>query len=134
MLQKARRYAEGRAAGRDRMNGYMYGDNDFIDHKVLEFLRVDDTALLEIVRAHPTDDDAARIVLERSRRGAEECREFSLRLRRNLGDFSLIEADEGRMAPGPKRTLIRFFYQHIMMPVVTVLFSRAERKRTDRSM
>jgi hypothetical protein len=129
LLQKARRHEAGRQSGRDLMNGYMYGDNDFIDRRVLTFLRTDDAAVSAIVRAEPDDAVAARSLVEHSGRTVEERRAYSARLRRQLFDFVLLEADEGRLPPGPKRTIVRLVYNRLVMPVIAPLFRRAERKR-----
>ncbi len=129
MLQKARRREESRAAGCDLMNGYMFGDNDFVDHRVLRFLRIDDMAFLKLVQEYPRDEDVARIVIERSERTAGECSSFSRRLCRMLANFALLEADEGRTAPGLKRNIIRFFYNRMMMPIAYLGFRRSERRR-----
>ena len=37
LIDKARRSALGRASGADLMNGYLYGNSDYIDSKVLGF-------------------------------------------------------------------------------------------------
>ena len=129
LLQKARRMEEGRASGRDLMEGYLYGDNDFIDKRVLEFLRTDDAAVSAVVREQPDDAAAAAIIVERSGRTAEERRAFSTQLRRKLFDFVLLEADEGRLPPGLKRTVVRFLYNRAIMPVINAQFRAAERKR-----
>lgn len=129
MLQKARQHEESCVAGRDLMNGYLFGDSDFIDHRILRFLRTDDTALLTLVREHPADEDVARIVLQRSGRTTEERRRFSRRLRRMLADFVVLEADEGRLPPGPTSSVIRFVYNRLMMPTAYLMFRNAERKR-----
>lgn len=130
LLQKARRHEEGRVNGRDLMDGYLYGDNDFIDVRVLRFLRTDDAAVSALVRADPDDDSVAAALIERSGRTREECIAFSRRLRRGLFDFIMLEADEGRIPPGLKRNVVRFVYNRIVMPPVYAMFRRAERKRT----
>ena len=129
MLQKARRYEESCAAKRDLMNGYLFGDSDFIDHRVLRFLRTGDAAVRAAVRAHARDDDAARVILQHSGRTAEECRAFSRRLRLVFAGFVLLEADEGRLPPGTVSNAIRFVYNRAIMPIGYMVFRRAERKR-----
>jgi hypothetical protein len=129
LVQKARRAEEGRATGRDLMEGYLYGDNDFIDKRVLEFLRTDDAAVSAVVREEHDDAAAAAIIAQRSGRTAEERRAFSKQLRGQLFDFVLMEADEGRLPPGLKRAVVRFLYNRVMMPVFYAQFRAAERKR-----
>ena len=72
MLQKARRCLtspDGRA-----VDGYLFGDNDFIDKEVIAFLRTDDEAITALVRENPSDADVARLIVERS------CRSMSAML------------------------------------------------------
>jgi len=97
---------------------------------VLRFLRISDGDVLALVREHRDDADVARIIVERSGRINEELAAFSKRLRRGMFDFALMEADEGRMAPGFKRSAITFFYNRLLMPIVYTMFARAERART----
>ncbi|MFN2460542.1 MAG: DUF5069 domain-containing protein [Candidatus Velthaea sp.] len=127
LVQKARRYATSDGAA---MNGYLYGDNDFIDRRVLDFLRIDDAQLGRLVRELEGDDAVARAVIERSGRSPDERRAYSRKLRRQLFDFVLLEADEGRLPPGFKRSVIRFLYNRVMMPPINAAFRRAERKRS----
>jgi hypothetical protein len=129
MLEKARRQEAGRASGLDLMEGYLFGDNDFIDERVLRFLRTNDAAVSALVREQPDDDAVAATLIERSGRTLDECIAFSRRLRKQLFGFIMLEADEGRIPPGLKRTLVSFFYNKIVMPPVYALFRRAERKR-----
>lgn len=129
MAQKARRADESRSSGEDLMNGYLYGENDFIDGRVLRFLGLSDDQFADAARAEADSVLAARRALASSGRSPNECREFSERLRKSFANFCLLEADEGRLPPGLRATLIRFFYNRLMMPIVYVVFRRAERKR-----
>jgi hypothetical protein len=133
LIQKARRFSQGRARGEDLMNGYLYGDSDAGDRALLNFLRMDDATVLEVVEAHPLDEDAARELIERGGRTLEERRRFSTSLRRKLFNFALLEADEGRMPAGLRRTLLRFFYNRILMPPYYLYFRCAERRRRRRN-
>lgn len=129
LLQKARRREEGRAAGTDLMNGYMYGDNDFIDEKVLRFLHIGDTAVSALVREQPDDSVVARSIVESSGTTPDERRQFSRRLRRQLFDFVMLEADEGRIPAGFKRSFVQFVYRRLIAPAAYAIFRRAEEKR-----
>ncbi len=113
LIEKARRYEAGRTAGTDLMNGYLYGDNDFIDKQVLAFLNTDDTSVRALVREYADDADVCRIVVE-------------------LLNFVFLEADEGRLADGVRTRLISFAYNRLLMPVVYAQFAMAERRRHQR--
>lgn len=129
LFDKARRSA---LNGNARLtDGYCFGNNDFVDSKVLRFLRIEDTAVSALLRDH-SDEEAARIIVSRSGRSADECRRFSRALKRSMANFSLMEADEGRLPSGFKSAALHFFYNSIMMPIVYPVFRRAERKRVDR--
>ncbi len=130
LIQKARRYEEGRAAGTDLMGGYLYGDNDFIDQKLLAFLRTDDASVCALVREHDDDAEVARNVVARSDRTESERRAFGVRFRRRLLNFVFLEADEGRLPDGLRTRAIRFAYNRLLMPVVYKQFSIAENKRS----
>ena len=125
LFDKARR-AERSQSGR-LCDGYCYGNNDFIDGRVLHFLRTDDVTVASILRSH-SDEEAARIIVHQSGRTRDECAQFSRSLRRQFQNFALLEADEGRLT-GIKSILLRFFYNRMMMPVVYSVFRRAEQKR-----
>lgn len=129
MTQKARRARESRDRGVDLMNGYLYGENDFVDGRVLRFLALTDEQFADEVCGESDDEAAARRSVVRSGRSADECREFSAKLRKSMSDFALLEADEGRMPRGVRAGAIKFFYNALMMPVVYAVFRRAERKR-----
>ncbi len=127
LLQKARRCLaspDGRL-----LDGYCYGDNDFIDKQVIAFLRTDDETISALVREHPSDADVVRILVERSGRSATECEAYSKALKRKLFGFVFLEADEGRLRPGFKASAITFLYNRALMPAVYFLFRRDERNR-----
>lgn len=128
LLEKARRVEELGSHSR-LFDGYCYGNNDFMDSIVLRFLRTNDEDVSAVVRAHP-DDEAARILIERSRRTPEECRKFSRLFTRSLRAFPIIDADERRLPPSFKTAALQRFYNGVMMPIVYAIFRRAERRRS----
>ena len=133
LIQKARRAEEGRRSGSDMMNGYFYGNNDYIDEQVLQFLHVDDSVVSALVAQQLDDGEVARILTERSGRTSEERRTFSERLKRRLGNFALMEADERRMPPGPKRSALAFLYNGILMRLFNAQYRSAEKRRSSAS-
>jgi hypothetical protein len=129
LIDKARRAALGRASSADLMNGYLYGDNDFIDRQVLRFLGIDDCALSELIEECDSDEDVVRIVLAHSGRSVAARRAFSAALERRSFRFAMLDADEGRLAPGPRSRIIAFLYSVAIMPIAYAAFGRAERRR-----
>ncbi len=128
LLEKAR-HCETMSAGR-LVDGYCYGDNDFIDKQLMGFLRTDDATISRLVREHQADADIATILVERSGRSRAECEAFNTAFRRKNLNFVLVEADEGRLPPGLGATMLRFFYNTVIMRIFYPLFERDERKRT----
>jgi len=126
MLQKARR-ALSSPDGRV-VDGYLYGNNDFIDKQVIAFLRTDDETITALVRENPSDSDVARILVERSGRSSTECAAYSASLKRKFANFIMLEADEGRLH-GFKASVVTFLYNKALMPIVYPMFRRDERKR-----
>ena len=131
LLQKARRCLtspDGRL-----VDGYCYGDNDFIDKQLIAFLRTDDETISALVREHASDAEVARILVEQSGRSASECEAYSKALKRKFLNFFFLEADEGRLPRGFRSSLIGFLYNRVMMPAVYVMFRRDERNRKVRA-
>jgi hypothetical protein len=126
MLQKARR-ALASPDGRV-VDGYLYGNNDFIDKDLIAFLRTDDETISALVRDNAADADVARILVERSGRSVTECAAYSESMKRKFLNFIMLEADEGRLH-GFKASVIKFLYNNAMMPIVYPMFRRDERKR-----
>jgi hypothetical protein len=127
LLEKAR-HCEASPNGR-LVDGYCYGNNDFIDKQLITFLRTDDAAISTLVREQPSDADVARMLVERSGHSPAEIEAFNTAFRRKNFDFVLLEADEGRLRPGLKASILKFLYNRAVMPIFYPLFRRDERKR-----
>jgi hypothetical protein len=129
LLEKARHCA---ASPNGRLvDGYCYGNNDFIDKQLITFLRTDDTTISALVREHPVDADVARILVEQSGHSPAEIEAFNTAFRRKNFDFVLLEADEGRLQPGLKASILKFLYNGAVMPIFYPLFRRDERNRKE---
>jgi hypothetical protein len=127
LIQKARRCLS--SPGGRLVDGYCYGDNDFIDKMLMTYLRTDDATITALVRENPSDADVARIIVERSGRSATESAAYSASFKRKLLNFVFLEADEGRLPPGFKTSAIKFLYNKALMPAVYFMFNRDERNR-----
>ena len=84
MAQKARRAQQSRESGTDLMNGYLYGENDFYDGRILRFLGTSDTKFSANVCSEADDEAGVRRVLAASRRTVAEGRAFSAKLEKEL--------------------------------------------------
>ena len=129
LISKARRSLELERAGGDLLadTGYMLGDNDPMDARLLTFLRAGRDDVLELLRAEPDDGEAARELVRRSGRTPGECAAWGASLRRSMGIFiAMIEADEGRRGAGPTTSLLHVVYNRVIMPVAYWSFRRDE--------
>lgn len=130
LIDKARRWdAVGLAPG--RMDGeYMFGDNDYLDAKLLHFLGLKDAQVCEIVRAEPNDERAAQRIVETSGKTAEQCSAFNRAFIRSNGPFlTMIDLDEGRRSGGMGASLMKAVYNGVIFPFATVLYRSAARKQ-----
>ncbi len=132
LLDKGRRVLEGEAAGRDLLHdgGYLFGVNDPADGDLLRFLRLDNDAVLEVLRREPDDAAAAAELVRRSGRTPAECAAWSARtLRASALFLAMMDADEGRRPRGIRTTLLRLAYNGLVMPPGYLVYRRAERRR-----
>lgn len=128
MLDKARQVLEGEHRGRNLMNGYLFGGRDYADRGILKFLRAKDARVLELVRE--TEDDAvvARTLVAASGRSAPEIQAWNKRFRTlNAPFLAMWDADEGRRAPGFGTSLLKLFYNFVLMPPVYLYFRTAQK-------
>jgi hypothetical protein len=59
LIDKARRYEAAGVAPGEMLGEYMFGDNDYMDAKLLRFLGLNDRQICEIVGSEPDDERAA---------------------------------------------------------------------------
>ena len=124
LIDKARRSATGLPIGE-----YMYGENDYMDARVLRFLRASRTDVDRIVREQRNDAAAARELVERSGRSAREVDAFNTRMMLLYGlIFTMFDADEGRKT-GVFAGALAGFYNRVIYPPFAKKFARDERSR-----
>ncbi|MEC4890029.1 MAG: DUF5069 domain-containing protein [Nitrospira sp.] len=130
LLDKGRQALESRRQGKDLMNSYLFGNNDYADGKLLTFLRTNDAHVLGLLRESNDDEAVAKQLLAESGRSAAEVKAWSKRFRAVNAPFAAMwDADEGRRAPGAGTTALKLFYNYLMMPPVYVIFAIAEALR-----
>jgi hypothetical protein len=128
-LDKARRALEGQRRGVDLMTPYMYGDNDYLDAKLLAFLRVRDRHVLQVVGEETEDARAAEVLVALSGRSPEECRRWSERfLKWESPWLMMIDVDEGQQE-GTKAETTRWFYNRVLFPPVFAAYRWLESKK-----
>ena len=88
------------------------------------------TPISALVRELPSDADVAQTLVERSGHTPAEVEAFNAAFRRKNFNFVLLEADEGRLRPGLKASVLKFLYNSAVMPIFYPLFRRDERNRT----
>jgi hypothetical protein len=133
LIDKGRRVLAGEAAGRDLLGDYLFGVHDPADRQLLQFLGMTNEAVLAVLRQQPDDGAAAVALVRRSGRTADECAAWSARFSRRNAVFSaMIDADEGRRAPGRGTTALRFVYNWVLMPPTYPVYHFLERRRLAR--
>jgi hypothetical protein len=119
LLDKGRRALEGQRQGQDLLNGFLFGDFDYADGQLLRFLRTDEARVRRLLGELDSDEAAARVLVQESRRLPEEIQAWNRRFRRfNAPFIAMWEADEGRRGPGLGTSLLRLFYNGVLMPPV----------------
>ena len=133
MLAKGRRQLASRAQGRNLMNGFLFGDFDYADGKLLKFLRTRESRVVELLRQFDDDRDVARILIAESGRTNAEIEGWNRRFQRiNALFLEMWDADEGRREPGFVTTLLKQSYNYALMPPVYLIFGIAQRLRRQR--
>jgi len=111
VIDKARRHVSGAPIGE-----YMYGDNDYMDSRVLKMLGTNAAAVNELVRSEPSDETVARTLVARSGKTTPQIRAFSRKMRLIYSpDFIMFDADEGRNT-GLIAQALGGFYNRFMYP------------------
>ena len=130
LIDKGRRVLEGEAAGRDLLGDYLFGVNDPADAQLLRFLGMANRDVLAALAQEPDDAAAAAELVRRSGRGPAECAAWSARFSRlNAPFLAMMDADEGRRAPGAGTAALRLAYNRVIMPPAYAAYRRAERRR-----
>ena len=124
IIDKARRCESGMPVGE-----YMYGDNDYMDSRVLRFLGTNAANVTDLIRSHADDDVVARKLVERSGKSNRDLRRFNTRMLVMYGlVFAMFDADEGRRRGVGAGTLARLYNSVIYPP-----FEKKFRRDEDRS-
>lgn len=130
MLDKGRQVLESRRQGKNLMNRYLFGDLDYADGKLLKFLRTNDGHILDLLREMNDDEAVAQRLMSESGRSVDEIQAWGKRFRTfNAPFIAMWDADEGRREPGVGTSLLRLFYNYLMMPPVYLGFCLAEKLR-----
>lgn len=131
MLDKGRQALESKRQGRNLMNSYLFGDFDYADGKLLKFLRTNAAHVLDLLRELNDDEAVAKRLTTESGRSADEVQAWCKRFRTiNAPFIAMWNADEGRREPSVGTSLLRLFYNYLMMPPVYMIFWIAERLQT----
>lgn len=133
VLSKGRRLLASEDSGQDLMNGYIFGDFDYADGMVLRFLRTKEATLLDILREEEEDEIVAGRLFRESGRSEREIAVWSRWFRIINAPFGpMWDADEGRRTSGLVTTLLKGFYNRLMMPPVYVCFRYLTERRKRR--
>ncbi len=129
-MDKGRQKLREQAHGRDLMQGYLFGDRDYMDGQLLTFLNTNEARVLELLQDSDNDQTVAEALIHESGRTAGEIRAWNEQLYRKNGLFlKMIDADEGRRSPGLGTAVYRFVYNSIIMPPTYLFFRLTEGRR-----
>jgi hypothetical protein len=130
LIDKARKYEAARVAPGEMLGEYMFGDNDYMDSRLLHFLGLNDAQVSEVVRDEPDDNRAAQRILELSGKMAAQCAAFNRAfLRSNAPFLAMMDADEGRRKPGIGTSLMTAAYNAVVFPIGILMYRSGARKR-----
>jgi len=130
LIDKARRYEAAGLTPGEMLGDYMFGNNDYMDAKLLHFLGLQDAQICEIVRAEPDDERAAQLIVERSGKTPEQCAAFSRAFARGNGLFiAMMDADEGRGKSGFVPSLMKAAYNALIFPIGILMYRSSSRKQ-----
>lgn len=105
------------------MNGYLFGDFDYADGMLLRFLRTNDAHVVALLSESEDDEVVARALISASGRSPGEIKAWNRRFRRINALFTAMwDADEGRRKLGPGTSLLKTFYNVLLMPPVYLGF------------
>jgi len=131
-FDKARRRETLGAKRGDLLGEYMLGKNDYLDAQLLRFLAMTDSQVCDLIRDEPADDDAAPRVLDAGGKTSAECESFNRAFqRRNAPFLAMIEADEDRLKGGLYASLLKVFYNGILVPPATLAYRLAGRRQSE---
>lgn len=121
VIDKARRTASGLPIGE-----YMYGNNDYMDSRVLRFLGAKAADVDALVQTESNDDIVARTLVERSGKSSKQIAFFNARMLLPYGVvFAMFDADEGRKT-GMLASALSGFYNRFLYPPFAKKFERDE--------
>jgi len=130
LLDKGRQALESQRRGQNLMNSYLFGDFDYADGKLLKFLRTNDGHVLDLLHELEKDEAVAKTLIRESGRSVDEIQAWGKRFRTiNAPFIAMWNADEGRREPGVGTSLLKLFYNGLMMPPVYLGFWILERLR-----
>lgn len=127
IIDKATRKISGLPIGE-----YMYGDNDYMDSRVLKFLNARAADVNALVRSQPNSETVGRMLVERSGKSPKQIARFNTRMLLAYGlVFMMFDADEGRKTSVLAK-LLASFYNRIIYPPFAKKFRRDETKTYSR--
>jgi hypothetical protein len=93
----------------------------------------DDAAVSRLVREHPADADVARETGRAKPAQSGGDRLVQRPFARAVVRLRDPRSGRDRLPPGPRRTMLKSFYDSMMMPIVYAVFRRDENKRAPAS-
>jgi hypothetical protein len=131
LIDKGRRYEAAGVAPGEMLGEYMFGDQDYMDAKLLRFLGLRDTDICEVIRSEPDDERAAQRIIARSGKTGAQCAAFNRAFVRASAPFlAMMDADEGRRNSGLGTSLMKAAYNAVIFPLGILMYRSGSRKRS----
>jgi hypothetical protein len=125
LLEKARQ-AEG--YGDAALGSYLFGDRDYLDARLLGFLRLTELDIRRIVRNEPDDQRAGQVVLQSAGKTSQDCAAFNRIFARRYGIFlAMLDADEGRRKSSLGTKIMQVTYNTVIFPIARIIYNRTRR-------
>ncbi|HEY5893535.1 MAG TPA: hypothetical protein VIT91_09920 [Chthoniobacterales bacterium] len=123
MLDKGRRYIQSREKGHDLLNGFLFGDVDFSDWRLLRFLRTNERRLCQLLKESQSDELVANTLIAESGRTADDIAHWNRRFPVvNVLFIPMWNADEDHRQSGPFTEVIKVLYNWVVMPPVALVY------------
>lgn len=121
LLEKGRR-AEN--CGTDALGDYLFGERDYLDRKLLDFLGITESDIRRILRSTADDGRAAALVLQVAEKTPYECTAFSKSFARKYAIvLAMLDADEGRGKPSLVTKFMQITYNRLIYPIARVIYN-----------
>lgn len=122
LLEKARQAED---CGDTALGSYLFGDRDYLDARLLNYLGLTELDIRRIVRSEPDDERAGQVVLQSAGKTARDCAAFNRQFVRRYGILlAMLDADEGRRKSSLGTKIMQVTYNAFVSPIARIIYNR----------